>query len=90
MEEGQNFRRKLRKWMKMDMKQIRSYVVTGQAWGVKVGKKKYTTCDTWNRLSGSRQYHIDISFGKDLCRRCSEREYLRSALKVVKGSQVFS
>lgn len=40
MEEGQNFRRKLRKWMKMDMKQIRSYVVTGQAWGVKVGREK--------------------------------------------------
>lgn len=53
MEEGQNFRRKLRKWMKMDMKQIRSYVVTGQAWGVKVGKKKYTTRDTKNRLVGS-------------------------------------
>lgn len=26
--------------MKMDMKQIRSYVVTGQAWGVKVGREK--------------------------------------------------
>lgn len=43
LEEGQNFRRKLRKWMKMDMKQIRSYVVTGQAWGVNAGKKKYPT-----------------------------------------------
>lgn len=76
--------------MKMGMKQIRSYVVIGQAWGVKVGKKKYPTCNTRNRLAGSGQYHVNISFGKDLCRRCSGREHLRSALKAVKGSQVFS
>lgn len=74
----QKFRIKLRKWKKMDIKQIRSCVVTGQAQSVKVGKKKYPACYTRNKIVGNGQYPIDISFGKNLCRGCSEREHLKS------------
>lgn len=77
MEEGQHFRRKLRKWIKINMKRTRSSVATGQAWDIEVGGEKYPTCDTRNKLVGSE--HNNISFGKDLCRRCSGRELLKSA-----------
>lgn len=66
MEEGQHFGR-TRKWIKINMKWIRSSVVTGQAWDIEVGGKKYPTCYTRNELVGSE--HINISFGKDLCRK---------------------